>query len=432
MTDIETIGISLVLDNGVAEAMRRMRQDFVTLERGTVSQAQRMESIARAHLPAYHQPRQATPASPWAPSSAAPKPPVDAARPSAEPPPMPFSSTPRTEANRHPAHEPRPQRQTLPEPRPHTVLPVAIGAPQPITVDLSHVASAKTQADQPASRLPPLPVQPPAPAASPRPAHMPAPDQASAPPLRPTAPARPTALAGLQLPQPVPSTPAAPLQPPQKVLRQPAELPVPAQPAPARQDFSPPAAGRQPARPSIAPASFTTFPLTSRLPREAADRRLSAKAVPALPPAPASVPKEPAANAAPRVPNFPSPPLPLPPDPLLGSLASGGAPPKPDSPTLVVAGQPPPLPPSSPGTARPPVQATTPVEGRKTPASPPEDLADSTSNDSAPVLYGDLLVDGRSLASWISSTIAQRASHPPRASRRFNTRMAPAWPGMPL
>jgi hypothetical protein len=43
-----------------------------------------------------------------------------------------------------------------------------------------------------------------------------------------------------------------------------------------------------------------------------------------------------------------------------------------------------------------------------------------------------MMLDGIRVGQWISSTMAREAARPPTAARGFNTRMTPAWPGMPL
>jgi hypothetical protein len=42
------------------------------------------------------------------------------------------------------------------------------------------------------------------------------------------------------------------------------------------------------------------------------------------------------------------------------------------------------------------------------------------------------MFDKAQLGRWISQAMAKEAARPPTAARGFNTRMTPAWPGIPL
>jgi hypothetical protein len=44
----------------------------------------------------------------------------------------------------------------------------------------------------------------------------------------------------------------------------------------------------------------------------------------------------------------------------------------------------------------------------------------------------NFIFDGAQLGRWISGAMAKEAARPPTAARGFNTRMTPAWPGIPL
>jgi hypothetical protein len=47
-------------------------------------------------------------------------------------------------------------------------------------------------------------------------------------------------------------------------------------------------------------------------------------------------------------------------------------------------------------------------------------------------IEGDIMLDGVPVGRWIASAMAKEAARPPTAARGFNTRMTPAWPGIPL
>lgn len=81
--------------------------------------------------------------------------------------------------------------------------------------------------------------------------------------------------------------------------------------------------------------------------------------------------------------------------------------------------------PSPPATVAPAMQAATPSPaGARTEAEAPPAVAQP------PSLQGELLIDGMQMGRWLAETIAKQAAGPPTTARRFNSRVAPAWPGL--
>ena len=100
MTEIETIGISLVLDNGVAEGMRRLHRDLAMFDRAVGQRAADLQRLAQRHL-APHLPMPRASASVTPPP--APRPKVGT------PPPQPVPETGLTRAEVAPPVPPAPK-----------------------------------------------------------------------------------------------------------------------------------------------------------------------------------------------------------------------------------------------------------------------------------------------------------------------------------
>ncbi|MCB8874770.1 hypothetical protein [Acidisoma silvae] len=56
---------------------------------------------------------------------------------------------------------------------------------------------------------------------------------------------------------------------------------------------------------------------------------------------------------------------------------------------------------------------------------PPEPEAPQTAS-----LQGDLVIDGAQMGRWLADAMGRQAARPPTSARRFNSRMAPIWPGL--
>jgi hypothetical protein len=49
-----------------------------------------------------------------------------------------------------------------------------------------------------------------------------------------------------------------------------------------------------------------------------------------------------------------------------------------------------------------------------------------------PTVSGNFMFNGMQMGRWVSGAMAKEAARPPTTARGFNTRMTPAWPGIPL
>lgn len=66
------------------------------------------------------------------------------------------------------------------------------------------------------------------------------------------------------------------------------------------------------------------------------------------------------------------------------------------------------------------------------PASPPSLPQPRALEPTGSTIQGDLLIDGAIMGNWLARTLAHQATRPGTGARRFNARLSPAWPGMPL
>lgn len=421
MTEIETIGISLVLDNGVAQGMQRLHRDLAMFDRAVGQRAADLRRLAQGHaaplLPQQPAPATMTP-KPILPRAVAPHPAVDNP----------------TELTAPAERRARTAAATIPS------APVLVKHERAATPRDAHPAATAAAAAQ---------SPPPAP-----PGRHPAPVQASPAPKTPATPATP-APAPRRATSPRPSPPMAPAVPPQVPVTAPprprievrlASAPPPAQPRPAA-GVSPPVQNPavRPARPAI--SLSTPVPKPEAGPGPVAPRRVLAprdpplvgalvpkqapatkRAIPTPPraarhaPAPTTPPplRVPEAKAARSLP-LPAPVAHLPQTP---PIAHGGIPASdatswqqsPAAPPLEMAAPSPLPPPSSP----PLPQATAPAV---------EPLAQAVTTTP---IQGDLLIDGAQIGRWLGETMGRAAARPPSAARRFNSRMMPAWPGMSL
>ena len=206
--ELESIGISLVLDDDVAEGIRRISREMALFNRQTEFTAAQMSQVARQHLgpslppePERRKPTvapvtvAAPPKVPTMPATEAPQ------APSQAPWPMPRAQAPapvapRGEVERKPAPaaiapmpNPPPPRPPAPAPqmsaRPPAVVPQVVPQTRPVpTAQQSPPQPRPVPATQPAPAQPRVTPGPVA-AASPRPATVVPPPPAQAPPSRP-------------------------------------------------------------------------------------------------------------------------------------------------------------------------------------------------------------------------------------------------------
>jgi hypothetical protein len=157
-------------------------------------------------------------------------------------------------------------------------------------------------------------------------------------------------------------------------------------------------------RPAAPPAPSTALNVT-------VPRRTPQTAPPA--PVPAVAPPQTAASATSQAP----PPMrvaPTAPLPIVAERRRSPAPPVPASPA-----------PQSPSRA---AQPSAPVANTTaTPEATPAPAETQTAK-----IECNVMLDGTELGRLISSAMAKEAARPPTAARGFNTRMTPAWPGIPL
>lgn len=399
MTEIETIGISLVLDNGVAEGMQRLQRDLAAFDQGLGERTARLQRLAERHL-AFHLPRHETMTA-GAPPAVRPR--MREARPhgaapAAEPAP------PRDIARAAPVAErpAQPQRPRLP-PATSTLQAVAPRAARP--------ASPQTLVPgaRPVTRTPPsLPsVAAPQRAAPSQTNTVGLPAQTAA---MPQAAPRPRIAVHLTPPIPPPLTRAAV---PHQRATAPAPPPAPrTDPLPTDRAVNAPRfvastrppgatvpsdAAHPPPRPLPATPGPPTAPPARPQPRPHAGGPWAA-------PRPASPAPAPVPNMAPRSP----PPLPLPSPPLADHRAEA-------------------LPPFAPRALVPAPPAEAPPPSPQTPPDNP-----ISPDASSGTIQGELMIDGVQIGRWLAETMARQAAQPPSAARRFNSRMMPAWPGMSL
>lgn len=442
MSDIETIGISLVLENGVAEGMRRMERDVTLLGRKTTLHAATMQRLADTHLRSYQTSSRhhATPAwqSSFAPEQRA-KQAAIAHHPIANTPAMPQAAAaldttnPSSAANvvRGRARSPReaPPQPSQPPNRPITPQYTRAAMPEPGDYSPAWAktptlqrgnedrkSSTVAETVKPVAHAPAYPVRPQQANDTDRTAGK---DERETDQRRDTArkperpqitvalggpalSATPDARAPVAIPLPPPAGPttiisaaASPAAPPAQALandraRRPPKSPMPeitptevslisdARPAPpaALPALSPAAPERfLPIKASTPPVDYASLALP---PGQLAYRDFTAVSLPPALPAPK-------------------------PAPLAGDAARY------ESQALQTAALEPPPPGAPPSLPQ-------------TPASEP-----TTS-----IIQGELLIDGALMGNWLARTLAHQAARPPTGARRFNARVSPTWPGMPL
>lgn len=144
MSEIESVGISLVLDNGVSEGLRRLQHDLAIFDRATALRASTMERLAAAHL---------TPLQPHMP--------VKPADRSTTPPPVVGRPSKKAEA---------PQRENIPQPVVLLPRPAQNAAPTPRNKPLAlppPITLPVKTSSAPALPWPRLPIPPSAPGSTP-------------------------------------------------------------------------------------------------------------------------------------------------------------------------------------------------------------------------------------------------------------------------
>jgi hypothetical protein len=460
--ELDSISISLVLDDRIAEGMRRIGQDMALFNRRTEVTAAQMSRIAQLHLGNYLPPEPARPtpvaepAPALAPRKAAASPAAEVTQaPQVQPParriPAPVAA-PLAAGEREPPAaisvpyagparaSPSPATPQVSPPPATTARPVARPAPEPQRVHAASRAEpvvrtlqpepqaepvlrevSRTSSEAPAVATPsrPSPVAaapPPAPAPLAAPAAKPltppkiqvALSTSSAQAPGPHGPARTAEAETGRTPMTAQASSDAPrLPPPHTVTRQ----STPILPAPAKRASAAPASTPNPAPPLTPPAALNVI-VTGRRP----------EAETTAPPTFAARPAAPLPQVAPQP--APAAGQSLLPPPGRAAPPSGGArlpdrsrsitPPVPALPTAPSAA--PPVP--APGRAAADTAAT-----RPSPAPAPAPLA---------VVHGDVLLDGAQLGRWISGNLARDAARPPTTARGFNTRVSPAWPGNAL
>jgi hypothetical protein len=429
--ELESIGISIVLEDGVAEGMRRISRDMALFSRQTELTAAQMSRVARLHLGAYlppqpERPRRAAPVTIPAPRNA--------------------QTIPATEA-------PRAPRQDAPASAPAT----AAAHPGPVKRNSDSAAVALRPSAVASSTTTAVPraiavLQQAAPPQHSMPAAPPVPTQPRAKPV-PVSPGRPSPASIAQPAAPVATRPTRPLDQPSVRPRIQVALSSPVSPAaPLARPIASPAAETAAAKttplhgPSPAPLPPDARPSATAviLPARVASASSPASTPSAAPP--------PLANTAPNLVIVRRPAK-------AQSSAPSAAPARPTSPAQTV------LPPQATGAAVrdtvPPARVTPsprvpttsdrgPSVVPPSPASPAQQSPTRTSHPATPAaparneqppapaqaqmasVEGDVLLDGAQVGRWISTAMAREAGRPPTAARGFNARMTPAWPGFPL
>lgn len=416
MSDLESIGISLVLDNGVAEGLRHLQRDLATFDRATALRANALQKLAAAHLEPL-QPRK--PSAPMLAATSSSAPPVRQGPAPAEPA---VAEAPQALAvvqTRTPSRtEHNPPAATRPEqPKPPASAPTATvkaaavtqTAPYPQTKSTvrPNLAADRTTA---ATRRP---TEPPS-------LRLPSP-AAVQPPIREPHPPRQKPQISIIASGPAPVKPSVATQAERLVNQSATASRRPDTPVskPTRSVISSP----------VAPERFVAPPLTGPQPKR-------------LPPIAAASPattvrRDNAQPAPPPQTVRPSPPRPEPqPEragrplpPIIGRATPGPVvpPPPPTPPALVVRGQWPEVPQPSPVSEAGPPAAT----AEHVVAARDEPLATSSADAGAGApLSGDLWIDGSLLGRWLGETMARESARPPASARQFNSRMMPRWPGI--
>ncbi len=488
--ELESIGISIVLDDGIAEGMRRISRDMSLFSRQTDQTAAQMSRIARLHLGTYIPPepvRQSPPATaaviapmpqkapsvpaieaPQAPRLSMPKlapepapsvsvqikreqtpspamsavpspppvqPPVSVQQP-ALPPAPPVQPAAPMERRATAGQQVPPQPSPAPFVRPAPVGPVPSGqqvSPQPRPLSEVQEVSPQARSVLAVPPVPPPPDLPPVAVSSPL-----ARITAVVPPLTPGT--KPPADSQLKLAakpsiKVALSNPSSPVQPLARLV--PVRAAAPETPllrtksAPSPSAESPPTAGSSSARKtpvSSAQARETTRPRSTTTPPMAktASTAVVYQRPPKVGPAMPSAAPSRSAGPAPAVASTREP------------ITEAGKATVPDRVT------PPPRLPTAPDGVR---NVVSHVPSSAPPASaslnpqPPSATTATAATTQAPApsthaqmanVQGDVMLDGAQVGRWLSGAMAREAGRPPTAARSFNTRMAPAWPGTPL
>lgn len=402
MSDIESIGISLVLENGVAEGLRRLERDLALFDRATEQRAAKMQSLALAHLPRF---AEAPTSSANATAAAAPLPPV-----TAQP-----VETPATDKHTAWLPPPIPRIQQAPSsrltpsvPRPAELRPRDVGhgkEPAPASPVPATRFAAKPKPDQPKPVAQAVTSAPSAKVRNPQTSAKAADAKAAKAKIAITTSPR--------------ATPPRKSQPDAAIRAAAAPKPVTAVAPPSPPPLTP-VADRVPV-PPIRPRAPNTPSITVSLSSQPPDRpapppsRVSA-IDPVLPTPQRPRPAEPALALA----------TPLAQPLLTAPLASTTVTPLAPTPAATSPPPPPIIPPAC-SRAAPKIPAPRPVD--LTPAS--RDLAPSAASSSTDImpLQGALSIDGAQIGRWLAETVARQAARPPTSARRFNSRMMPNWPG---
>ena len=469
--ELESIGISIILDDKVADGMRRISRDMSLFSRQTELTAAQMSRIARLHLDPYLPPEPVRPRPVAAvvtnaprkaqtmptteapqeprlklpPAAAIPSPPrspmqqepafaavapramLPPARPSAPVPPPAARSAPVVQqaalpgrpasAGHRVLHPPRPEP---PMQTPRELLAAQIVPPRPRS-------EPTIQQVQPLPRMEPAPVAPASPAS---PAVIPPERAIDAPHVHPQDKhaSRPTIRVALSAPSPTP--PPATAAPVAAVETAPVQAaphtnPTPTPAPPIVRPATSLVRGQAAQTQSVANAHSPAPPQTTTTSNVVVARR-SPLAGPALPPAVTAHPASPAPAVLP--PMAPAPP----PAPAPATRVSRGLPfkhvaPPTNKPMALESGRSP-VPPLPSAPALPNLTQST----RTSSSAAATDASPAPAQAQFAPMQGDVMLDGAQVGRWISSVMAREAARPPTAARGFNTRMTPAWPGSPL
>jgi len=400
VSDIESIGISLVLENGVAEGLRRLERDLALFDRETERRAAKMQSLAQAHLPRFA----AAPTTQIHATTAMASPRVVTAKPSAAPP----AEKPDTWL---PQPIPRIQQAPLPRLTPSVQRPGQL-QPRERGRDKKPAPAASVSARLAAKpKLEPARSAPKAVALAPS-AVVNTPPTLAKGAVEKSSKPRAAITTSLNTTSPKMS----PAEPPLRVSTAPKRMTAAPPPPPPLQVPVARAAPETPIKPRPSGAPSVTISLSS----SETDRP--------IPLAPSRV-------------AITSPAMPRPERPGPGAPTQALTTPTPMPQATSAASTAPPPPAMAPGSAWPAHPVLPQVLNRTGPA-PPEPYSANpipVSRDMAPSapspapdniqLQGELSIDGAQIGRWLAETVARQAARPPTAARRFNSRMMPNWPG---
>lgn len=417
--ELEPIGISLILDDGVAESLRRLGRDMQVFGRQADVTTAHMRRVAALHLGSYRQPDPGRIHAAVAPMTAAEaRQPRRIQSPEVGPAPAPRS----------------PMRPAMPHAQSGQPVPVTSArlydAARPPPRQIVSAAQSPTAGDAPTNKPPPVP-----PASTQWQRPHPVADRPHA--------AQPTPSTTLTAVKPPPNPPAETAQQRPKIhitlsRASPADVPH-------SQNL---AATTTPARGPTAriEQAWTPAPNTTpEMPPTPMGRSASTR--PTQLAKPARLPAAPSRALPPPTPPPDTPAVPR--HRLLATSDLASLSPKPPTDTAAVP------PPSRAAAAPAPKAAVLLVPPTRSSAGPrasfplPPNAPSAPATNTAPAsaaaasqgpgqsaasgpIPGDLWLDGISIGSWLSTTMAREAARPPTAARGFNTRMSPAWPGIPL